>query len=207
MKKVMFLKILLLTFYATAQVEVVKDTVYERFFGEAGLRIPIGNGNRYGVSPEFGLWYRTKRANEVYDIGFSLFTPLNREVFIYKLNNREYSVKLQEVSGMVGVRMNKLYVMRNQNFALEWESSLGYAFLLYNAPREEGIDENFQNGDMVTGYSKGFSAFHLGQGVRFWYKNTGFQVKYNFTPYKLFTNYVPSGLGSHSLSLGFIYRQ
>jgi len=53
---------------------------------------------------------------------------------------------------------------------------------------------------------KGLSTFHIGQGIRFGYSHWGFHVNYNYTPYGIFSKYVPKDLGSHSLSIAIVYR-
>lgn len=208
MRKLVLLMCVLAVNVLNAQDVFVKDTTsYEHFFGEAGVRIPLGAmADKYGVSPEFGFWYRTKLDNDMLDIGFSLFTPQGRKPFAYGMDGRDYILDLKAVSGMVGVRVNKVYNVLPKSYkTVEWISSLGYAFLNYGAPYKENVRESE---DMYKErHTKAFSTFHLGQGVRYCYKNTGIQLQYNYTPYGMFSNYVPDNFGSHSLSFGVLYRQ
>lgn len=183
-------------------------TAYERFIIEAGIRIPMDKlANKIGPSPEFGLWFRSRMPNnDLIDAGFSLYLPTNRREFDYN-DNGVYRVKPIGISGMVGVRINKLYALGGSRYkkSLEWCTTGGYAFFMYN-------DKEFMSGDgreqeSVRSYAKALSTFQIGQGIKFTVNNMGIQLHYNYTPYGLFRDHVPDNFGSHSLTAGLFYKQ
>lgn len=194
---------------ANAQQTVTDTTFYERVIIEAGVRIPLGTlADKIGPSPEFGLWYRTRMANnDLIDAGFLLYMPTNRREFDYKDGSGVYKVKPAGVSGMVGVRINKLYMLGGVHYkkSVEWSTTGGYAFFMYN-------DKQFESGNGRTGtiartYAKALSTFQVGQGVKYTINNMGFRLHYNYTPYGLFSDHVPRNFGSHSVSIGLFYKQ
>jgi len=194
---------------ASAQ-EPTKDSVnYERFIAEAGIRIPLAKmADKIGPSPEFGFWFRSRIPNNDWvDVGFSLCTPTNRREFIYMGDKATYTVKPAAVSGMVGVRFNKIYALGGNRFkkTLEWSTTAGYAFFMYS-DKEFNIGRNGQDAYTNT-VAKALSTFQLGQGVMFSLNNLGLQLHYNYTPYGLFSNHVSNDFGSHSLTVGVFYKQ
>ena len=102
---------------AHAQQTVTDTTAYERFIIEAGVRIPMDKlANVIGPSPEFGLWFRSRMPNnDLIDVGCSLYLPTNRREFDYE-DNGKYKVKPLGISGMGGVRINKLYTLGGSNY-------------------------------------------------------------------------------------------
>lgn len=186
-----------------------KDSVnYERFIAEAGIRIPLAKlSDKIGPSPEFGFWYRSRIPNnDRVDVGFTLYAPTNRREFNYMGDKATYSVKPAAVSGMVGIRFNKLYALGGNRFdkTIEWSTTAGYAFFMYN-DKEFSIGRNGQ--DVYTNVAKALSTFQLGQGVKFSLNNIGLQLHYNYVPYGLFSNHVSNDFGSHSLTVGVFYKQ
>ena len=208
MKKLIIIA-LLLAGTAGAQEVVIDSTKYERLVAEANARIPIGSlAGKMGVSPEAGLWYRTKVShNDMMDWGGTVFVPLGRKDFEYKTQEGVWQTKAVGVSGMVGCRMNKLYSVANTT--LEWSTSFGYAFFTFHDEASEYAHKNFPERyeDNNSGYIAALSTFHLGQGLRLQVKNYGLQLHYNYTPYGLFSKHVVDNFGSHSLSVGVWYRQ
>jgi hypothetical protein len=181
---------------------------YERVVVEAGTRIPVGNlADIMDVSPEAGAWLRSRLGNgDMLDVGGSVFIPVSTGEFDYYTRDGVFQVKAKAVSGMAGFRFNKLYVV-GFNRVLEWQSSFGYAWLTYNDEQAKYRDA-IEYGDSANhSYTKGFSTFHVGQGVRYNIDNVGLQAVYNFTPYGMFSDYVPQNFGSHSFTLSIIYRQ
>jgi len=194
---------------ANAQQTVTDTTVYERIIIEAGVRVPLDKmADKMGPSPEFGLWFRSRLRNtDLFDVGVTVFVPTNRRGFEYTDANLTYTVKPTGVSGMAGVRINKLYNLGGSHYkkSVEWSTTGGYAFFVYN-------DKQFRPGngreaDYSLTYAKAFSTFSVGQGLKFTVDNVGLQLHYNYTPYGLFSDHVPDNFGSHSLSIGVFYKQ
>jgi hypothetical protein len=194
---------------ANAQ-QPVKDSVnYERFIAEAGIRIPLDKlANKIGPSPEFGLWFRSRmRNNDMIDLGFTLYAPTNRREFNYIGDNENYMVKPALVSGMVGVRFNKLYKLAGNRFTktIEWSSTAGYAFFMYNS-EIYNVSAGRQNAEN-NNVAKALSTFQIGQGIKININNVGLQLHYNYTPYGLLSNHVADDFGAHSITFGMLYRQ
>ncbi|WP_294824768.1 hypothetical protein [uncultured Flavobacterium sp.] len=184
----------------------------ERFIGEAGIRVPLGNmADKVGPSPEFGLWFRTRmdESNDMLDVGISIHIPGKTHEFDYTTPDSLYRTKANGVSGMIGFRPTKVYTV-GFDLSLEWVSTFGYAFMMYDDKearyKHKAFPEEFEDSDN-TSFIKAFSTFHIGQGIRLNYANVGMEVNYSYTPYGLFTNYVPRNFGSHSFSFGIVYRQ
>lgn len=206
MKKILIIAMLLRAAAASAQ-------GYERFVGEAGIRMALGKlADKIGPSPEIGLWFRSrmdKDSNDMIDIGGSIYILSNRREFNYTTPDTLFRVKAKSVSGMAGFRAAKVYTV-GFDLSLEWMSTFGYAFMLYDDKEARykhlAFPEEFEDSDNNS-FTKAFSTFHIGQGIRLNYANVGLQVQYNYTPYGLFTDYVPQNFGSHSLSFAIVYRQ
>lgn len=205
MKKIIIITLLFGTLISSAQ-------GYERFIGEAGMRVPLGNlADKIGPSPEFGLWFRSRmdESDDVLDIGISISIPGTAHEFDYTTPDSLYRTKAKGVCGMIGIRPTKVYTV-GFDLSLEWVSTFGYAFMMYDDKearyKHRAFPEEFEDSDN-TSFIKAFSTFHIGQGVRLNYANVGVQVHYSYTPYGLLTDYVPQNFGSHSLSFGVIYRQ
>lgn len=184
----------------------------ERFIGEAGMRVPLGNlAGKIGPSPEFGLWYRWRMddSQDMLDFGAQINIPGSTREFDYNTPDSLYRTKAKGISGMIGFRPTKVYTV-GFDMSLEWVSTFGYAFMMYDDKearyKHRAFPEEFEDSDN-TSFIKAFSTFHIGQGVRLNYANVGVQVHYSYTPYGLLTDYVPKNFGSHSLSFGIIYRQ
>jgi hypothetical protein len=177
---------------------------YERIMIEAGMRVPLDKlGDKIGPSPEVGLWFRSRlRNDDMFDIGGTIYVPSSPQYFDYEYRREQYQVKPTGVSGMAGVRLNKVYELKGKRFKknAEWVSSFGYAWFCYRdnyAP-----DTPHENTSL-----KALSTFHVGQGVRLNIDNIGFQLHYNYSPYGQFSSHVPSDFGASSLSFGLTYRQ
>lgn len=194
---------------ANAQQTIIDTTFYERVIIEAGIRIPVGKlSGKIGMSPEFGLWYRTRMTNnDLIDTGFSLYMPTNRREFDFRDEAEVYKVKPAGVCGMIGVRINKRYYLGGSKYrkSLEWCTTGGYAFFMYRD--KEFVTGNGRTENSVRSYAKALSTFQIGQGLRYNINNMGIQLHYNYTPYGLFSNHVPNDFGSHSFTLGLFYRQ
>lgn len=177
---------------------------YERVMIEAGMRVPLDKlGDKTGPSPEVGLWFRSRLRNgDMLDIGGTIYVPSSPQYFDYKDKGELYQVKPTGVSGMAGIRLNKVYELQGSKYKknAEWVSSFGYAWFCYR--------DNYMPGTPQENTSlKALSTFHVGQGVRLNIDNIGFQLHYNYSPYGQFSSHVPSDFGAGSLSFGIIYRQ
>ncbi|MES2484723.1 MAG: hypothetical protein V4581_02090 [Bacteroidota bacterium] len=217
MKNLLILLILLGSAVAHAQ-DVFRDstitdtTAYPRLVIETGLRIPVGNlADKVGTSAEFGAWWRTRIAhNNMLDAGFSLYVPQNPQDFSYRFEGADYTTKAIGVSGMVGVRLCKVYSLGTRS-SVEWISSYGYAFFTYYdeakdqaeaaQPGRKTLEDDNTHTIEIDTYARGFSTFHIGQGVRLNIGRLSFYGSYNFTPYGLLSSYVPDNFGSHSISV------
>lgn len=177
---------------------------YERVLIEAGMRVPLDKlGDKISISPEVGMWFRSRLRNgDLVDVGGSIYVPSAAKYFDYEDRGTVYQVKPTGVSGMAGVRLNKVYTLESIRYrkSIDWVSSFGYAWFSYR-------DNYAPNTPHENSSLKAFSTFHLGQGVRFNIDNIGFQLNYNYTPYGQFSKYVGSDFGAHSLSFGINYRQ
>lgn len=183
---------------------------YERIMIEAGARVPMGSlADKVGVSPEFGLWFRSRMRNyDMVDIGFSVHIPAETKGFDYNDRGHDYKVDPAGVSGMAGIRINKVYTLGGVRYrkSAEWISSFGYAFFMYRDKYPDpSIPDEFGNQDV--NFAKALSTFHLGQGARLNIDNMGFQINYSYTPYGQFSNHVGKDFGAHSLTFGVVYRQ
>lgn len=212
MKRYIILILAAIHLPAVAQ-EVVKEK--KRWVvAEAGVRMPLGKlADKIAPSPEFGLWYRRKlENNDMMDLGLSLYVPLKPHRFDYVAPDSLYRVKAKGVSGMAGVRFNKIYSLPGRyNKSIEWVSSFGYAFFTYHdTPAEyshENFPERYNNEEhKINTYTKSFSTFHIGQGIKFQFNGFGIQAHYNYAPYGIFSDHVPKDFGSHSLSLSLTYK-
>ncbi|ALM48661.1 hypothetical protein AMR72_07005 [Flavobacterium psychrophilum] len=177
---------------------------YERVLIEAGMRVPLDKlGDKISISPEVGMWFRSRLRNgDLVDVGGSIYVPSAAKYFDYEDRGAVYQVKPTGVSGMAGVRLNKVYALESIRYkkSIDWISSFGYAWFSYR-------DNYAPNTSQENSSLKAFSTFHLGQGVRFNIDNIGFQLSYNYTPYGQFSKHVQSDFGAHSLSFGINYRQ
>jgi opacity protein-like surface antigen len=209
MKKYFVTIALTFALIANAQQPSKDLVIYERFIAEAGIRIPLDKlADKIGPSPEFGLWFRSQMPNnDMIDVGFTLYAPTNRRGFIYLSDKETYTVKPAAVSGMAGVRFNKLYALGGSRLKniVEWSTTAGYAFFMYN-------DENIRAGRgrqnaESNNVAKALSTFQIGQGIKFDISNIGFQMHYNYTPYGLLSNHVSDDFGAHSITIGILYRQ
>jgi len=191
-----------------AQQPVTDTTFYERFIVEAGVRMPLDKlADKIGPSPEFGIWFRSRMPdNDMIDVGFTLYTPTNRREFDYTDNKAVYTVKPDAVSGMAGVRFNKLYALSGTRFKklIEWSTTAGYAFFMYT---DKGFKPVVDTRSSSPATSKAFSTFHIGQGLKLNVNNVCLQVHYNYTPYGLLSDHVGNNFGSHSLTFGIFYTQ
>ena len=189
----------------TIELKKVNDLrYYERVLIEAGMRVPLDKlGDKIGPSPEVGLWFRSRLRNyDMLDIGGSIYVPSSPQYFDYSSRGYIYEVKPTGVSGMAGVRLNKVYELKSIKHKknIEWISSFGYAWFCY---RDNNASDTAQENTSL----KALSTFHIGQGVRLNIDNIGFQLHYNYSPYGQFSSHVPSGFGASSLSFSLTYRQ
>jgi hypothetical protein len=122
---------------------ITDTTAYRRLVFEAGVRIPVGHmADKVGASPEFGAWWRTRIShNDMVDLGASIWVPLQRSDFEYNFRGAVYTTQAVGVSGMVGVRLCKIYHVGGGRVpkSVEWVSSFGYAFFTYyDEARDQG---------------------------------------------------------------------
>ncbi|WP_310555007.1 hypothetical protein [Flavobacterium sp.] len=224
MRKLFILFLIFVYGNIEAQEFKIDSTKYERFKIEYGMLIPLGNlKEKFETSHEIGFWYRTRIAhNDLLDIGFNLNLPSSPKRFNYYGKDSIFRVKTKGLNGMFGFRMNKLYKL-NQNIALEWRSSIGYHFFIFddlenrlydkkNPPSQAEIDkqieEDRKNNVIRTKntYSKALSSLYLGQGFTLNYKQIGLQCNYNFTPYNWFSKKIDGHFGNSSLSISTFYK-
>jgi hypothetical protein len=169
---------------------------------------PLGAlSTKFHPSPSIGFWVRTK-VEERYsiDAGFSFYVPRRSSEFDYTIGHQIYKLDAKGFSGMVGTRFSRNFSL-DKNFDLVWDSSVGYAFFMYDDRYQRGIDKEDGTYNGNSGYTKGFSTIHLGQGLKLNYKNVGLQVQYQFTPYSLFYSELDNDFGSQALTVGLYYRQ
>jgi hypothetical protein len=227
MKKLLIILILLTGARAQAQEVFIDSTItdttaYGRVVIEAGMRFPIGNlADKISPSAEFGAWWRTRIAhNDMLDAGFSLYIPQNPQEFKYTFRGEAYPTEAVGVSGMVGLRLCKVYGLGGGRVkkSVEWVSSFGYAFFVYYdeyKDRNPGLgiepvapEEDDKNTITLFSdtYARGLSTFHIGQGLRLNVGRLSFYAAYNFAPYGLLSNNVPDNFGSHSVSVAVQVR-
>ncbi len=227
MKK-LFLMFLIFIFSKThSQDFKIDSTKYERFKIEYGMLIPIGNlKEKFETSHEVGFWYRTRIAhNDLMDFGIKLNLLSNPKKFNYNGNDSIFQVKPKGLNGMIGLKMNKLHDLKflNSKITLEWSSSIGYSFFVFddvegrlydknNPPTQAEIEaqneEDRKNNTyrIKNTYTKALSSLYLGQGITINYKYFGLQCQYNFTPYSWFSKRIDSDFGNSSISLGAFYK-
>jgi len=200
-------KILIMLF--TGSIAVAQNC--DQIIVEAGLRVPFGSmAAKIGPSPEIGIWSRSgvTGCRGMFDIGASIYFPSNRQEFNYSTPDSLYRVKAKGVSGMAGIRVAKDYTLGNK-MEMQWLSTLGYAFFMYDDKHSRYMHKaNPQDFEDSTNdwYIKALSTFHIGQGIRFGYSRLGLHLNYNYTPYGMFSKYVPKDFGSHSVSIAIVYR-
>lgn len=202
----------------------IDSTKYKRCKIEYGLLIPLGNlKTKFETSNELGFWYRTRIAhNDMLDIGLRLSLPSNPKEFDYQGNDSIFRLKTKGLNGVLGIRMNKIMNL-NKDFSLEWCSSIGYSFFIFddlegrlydkrNPPTQAEIDrqneEDRKNYTVRIGntYSKALSSLYLGQGFTLNYKLVGLHCNYNFTPYSWFLGRIDKNFGASSLSINFFCK-
>jgi hypothetical protein len=227
MKKTFLTFLILMISKSKAQESKIDSTKYERYKFETGILIPLGNlKDKFEISQQFGFWYRTRiEHNDMMDFGLSFYIPSNPSQFTFKGNDSIFSVKPKGLHGMIGFRVNKLYNFKvlNQKITLEWSSSIGYSFFIFddlenrlydknNPPTEAEIqkkNEEDRKNHVIrfhNTYSKALSTLHLGQGITLNYNHFGLQCHYNFTPYNWFSKRIDADFGNSSLSLGGFYK-
>ena len=213
MKKTIALCLLSFCLHANAQLMATDTTYYPKCIIEEGLHIPLGRlADKIGPSPEIGLWRRNRIVNnDMLDVGFTLYMPMQKKEFDYKTPDSVYRVKAKGVSGMVGVRMCKIYTIGGKSVPkkMEWVSSFGYAFFIYHDKEAQHLHETYPEDykdSKNSSYTKAFSTFHIGQGIRVDIANVAVQLHYNYTPYGLLTTSVPNNFGSHSLTAGLLFK-
>lgn len=224
MKKLFILFLIFVYTKITAQDFKIDSTKYERFKIEYGMLIPLGNlKEKFETSHEIGFWYRSRIAhNDLLDIGFSLNLPFNPKRFNFYGNDSTFRVKTKGLNGMFGFRMNKLYKL-NQKITLEWKSSIGYNFFIFDdlenrlydkknptsqAEVDKQNEEDRKNKVIRTKntYSKALSSLYLGQGFSLNYKQIDLQCNYNFTPYNWFSKRIDDSFGNSSMSISTFYK-
>ncbi|MBE8714337.1 hypothetical protein C4F49_11645 [Sphingobacterium sp. KB22] len=178
---------------------------------EGGLTIPIGNlKNTMNVSPNVGLWIRKQLANNtIRSFGFSVNFP-KRKDFSYA--NADFISHTKSFSGMVGLKMDKVYAINKRKYIdLQWSSVLGYGFYFYDDARARADYAEWpadkKEAEDKPSFVKPFSTFHLGQGLQLRIRDFGIQARYNYSPYSLFTNTIDGSFGAHSVTVGLFYRQ
>ncbi|MDP2160223.1 MAG: hypothetical protein Q8K02_07060 [Flavobacterium sp.] len=197
--------------------EIVSDTInikkekkHERFYIESGIHIPLDNLSKViQPSPQIGFWYRSEfQKDNFVELGFNVFIPIKKEAFVFNIPDTLIKSDPKGASGMVGFRFNKIYQpFYNKSISLEWNSSFGYAFFLYDANYHRYLNQLQSETETNKPYSRAFSTIHTGMGFKINYKNTGFQAHYQWTPYALFSDYIDENFGSQALQIGIFYRQ
>ena len=179
-------------------------TDFERFYVEAGFVMPIGNlADRFELSPSFGFWYRSKMFPIDYiDIGFNFFILKNPSDAKFKYRDSIVNYKSKYFAINIGARFAKvipLSRMTNRT-SVEWNSGIGLALNVYEAPNDLQFDEGEHTNEILT-------TFYLSQGIKLNYKNLGIQAHYQWSPYGLFNEKLEKNFGSQSLMFGIVYRQ
>lgn len=188
----------------------IKSKKSKRFYVETGIHIPIDDlAEVIKPSPQIGVWYRSEfQKNNFVEFGFNVFIPLKNESFVFKVPDTLIKTNAEGISGMVGFRFNKIYhPFHKKDVSIELNTSLGYAFFMYDANYHRYLNELENESKTDKPYSRAFSTFHIGTGVKFNYKNIGCQVHYQWTPYALFSDYIDKNLGAQAIQIGIFYRQ
>ncbi|WP_257667029.1 hypothetical protein [Parapedobacter tibetensis] len=187
------------------------SNVFEPLVIEAGITIPIGNLKRMmNAAPNLGFWYRTQQEHHsILSYGFSVNFP-NRKDFAY--TNEEYQSHTKSFSGMVGLKLDKVYPISQKRYMdLEWTSVLGYGFYLYDDVREREQYNQWpqwkKDKEEEPAFVKPFSTFHISQGAKLRMRDFGILARYNYAPYAIFSDIIDEKFGAHSITVGIFYRQ
>lgn len=183
---------------------VLQPNDYERIYVEAGFVKPLGKlSNKFGMSPSFGFWFRAKMSREDYfDVGFNFFIPKNPATVNFKYRDSILKYKSKYFAINIGSRFAKVVHMslKSNDFNLEWNSGIGMALNVYDAPDQIKFKGKEHSGEVLT-------TFYLSQGIKINYKNIGLQCHYQWAPYGLFSERLENDFGSQSIMLGIVYRQ
>jgi len=178
---------------------------------EGGVTIPIGKlSNMMNVSPNVGFWYRIPKENNIIqNIGFSINFPKSQN---FNYVNDNYTTEIKSFSGLLGVKMDKLFWINEQKHRnLEWSSVIGYGFYFFDDVRARAEYATWsaskKDQEDKPAFIKPFSTVHLAQGFKINLKNFGIYTRYNYAPYSIFTDIIDNNFGAHSVSVGFYYRQ
>lgn len=177
---------------------------YERVYIEVGIISPLGNlKNKFESSPSFGFWFRNRIIKDDYvDFGFNFFIPKNPRNLIVSINDTVLSYKSDHFAINIGARFARVMPlsMQSDNTTIEWNSGIGAGLNFYDAPDEFTFKEGKNKQEVLA-------TFLISQGIKLNYKNVGFQIHYQFSPYRLFMKNHEPNFGSQSLLFGFVYRQ
>lgn len=186
---------------------IAKIEERQGFVIEIGSRIPIGSlADKIGISPELGFWVRSNiNKDKILDFGFSAAMLSETKPFDYREDGINYKGKPLGAAGMVGFRLARVYDLGIDKYTsnFEWVTSFGYAFFMHET-RYIPLGEQNLTGEKSE--VRGFSAPHLGQGMRFTIDNLGLYASYNYTPYGYFSRHIDTNFGAHSLSVGIVYK-
>lgn len=186
-----------------------KATKYPKFYIETGIHIPVDALSKViKPSPFLGFWYRNEfQKDNFVEFGCTIFIPIKEQNFTFKVPDTLIKTKPEGVSGMVGFRFNKLYhPSQNENFTLEWKTSFGYAFFMYDANYHRYLNQ-LEDPNSNKPDTRAFSTIHTGMGIKINYKNVGCLVHYQWTPYHLFSDYIDKKFGAQAVQIGIFYRQ
>ena len=195
---------MLIGYFGFSQNDSISVKEYERVYIEIGMIKPLGKmADKFETSPSVGFWFRSKIVREDYvDFGFNIFVPNKSKDVDFNYRDSIVKYKSEHFGISIGTRFSKGISISNQtkNFNLEWNSGLGIALNFYQAPKELVFEENEYTREVLT-------TFYISQGIKLNYKNVGFQVHYNFSPYDMFNEKIKDKYGSQSLLFGIVYRQ
>lgn len=205
MKALLSLLACILFYVSNAQSMVDSLTSdYERIYVEAGFVKPIGNlSNKFEMSPSFGLWFRTKMFHEDYiDLGFNMFILKNPSEAKFKYRDSIVNYESKYFGINIGTRFAKIIPLSHTSTStnVEWNSGIGLALNIYNAPDSLQFDDGEYTEEVLT-------TFYLSQGIKLNYTNIAIQCHYQWSPYGLFNEKLEKNFGSQSLMFGIVYRQ
>jgi hypothetical protein len=171
---------------------------------QTGVWTPLGNLSKtLSSSPSIGLLVGlpiTKRLR--FDLGTTLFVPINSNRFSYRLPDTVLLARPSLVCGILGLWVTHTDQMKSKYF-LDKILGIGLGFI----QTDKTIDN--PRSKQNTNHSLAAMNFGFGFNVRkvvLKRRSVGLNITYNFTPYSLFENHVERDFGSQSLWTGLIYK-
>ena len=188
---------------SSSQSQEIKQD-YERIYVEAGFVKPLGAlSNKFEMAPSFGFWFRNRVVQKDFiDFGFNFYIPNKTVNANFRYRDTILNYKSKHFAINIGARFAKIspLSLKTNNAYFEWNSGIGLALNVYQAPDEIEFGEGEYSGEVLT-------TFFLSQGIKVNYKNIGLQCHYQWSPYGLFSENLEKDFGSQSIMFGIVYRQ